>query len=321
MKAAVRRKYGSPDVIQIEDIKRPTPKEDEVLVKVRATTVNRTDCANLTAKPFIMRFVLGLLRPTKIILGTDYAGEVVEVGGNVKNVKLNDRVFGFNDSGLESHAEFITVSEEHIWHIPESISFKEAAASLEGAHYAYTFVKKSEFKPKQKVLINGATGAIGSALLQFVKEHDVEITATCKPEMNDTILSLGADKTIDYTKADFTESKEKYDFVFDAVGKTTFGKSKRVLTKTGVYISSELGPNGQNIYFSLSTSKSKGNRVVFPIPFQTQETIPFILDLLKSEKLKPLIDKMYSIENIDEAYSYAMSGNKNGSLIVEFPFR
>lgn len=319
MKAAVRRKYGSPDVIRIEELERPVPKDNEVLVRVRAATVNRTDCANLTAKPFIMRFVLGLNKPNKKILGTDYAGEVVEIGNNVKAVSVNDRVFGFNDSGLESQAEYITVNESDIWSIPENISFVDAAASLEGAHYAYSFIKKTGIQAKQKVLINGATGAIGSALLQFVRQYDVEITATCKPEMNEIILALGADKTIDYNNVDFTDSKEKYDFVFDSVGKTTFGKSKKVLTKKGVYISSELGPNGQNVLFSLSTSKSNGNRVIFPIPFQTSESIPYIIDLLKKEKFNPLIDRKYSIESIADTYTYAISGEKNGNLIVEFP--
>lgn len=319
MKAAVRRKYGSPDVIRIEELEKPVPKNNEVLVKIKAATVNRTDCANLTAKPFIMRFILGLTKPTKKILGTDYAGEVVKTGKDVKRTHVNDRVFGFNDFGLESQAEYITVKESDIWPIPRNTSFVDAAASLEGAHYAYSFIKKTGIQAKQKVLINGATGAIGSAVLQFARQYDVAITATCKPEMNAVILGLGADKTIDYTSIDFTNSKEKFDFVFDAVGKATFGKSKKVLTKKGVYISSELGPNGQNLLFSLSTALSNGNKVIFPIPFQTTESIPYIIALLKKEKFKPLIDRKYSIDSLSDAYTYALSGEKKGNLIVEFP--
>lgn len=316
MKAAIRRKYGSPDVIQIENIEKPVPKENEVLIKVRATTVNRTDCANLTAKPFIMRFVLGLTKPAKQIIGTDYAGEIIELGKNVTAFSLNDRVFGFKDTGLESHAEYLVVNQEDVWKIPNQLNFKEAVAGLEGAHYAFTFIEKTNFSSGQKVLINGATGAIGSALLQFVKEHDVEITATCKSEMSETILGLGAHKTIDYTKDDFTDSEVKYDFIFDAVGKTTFGKCKNVLTEKGVYISSELGPNAQNVYFSMSTSRSSGMKVIFPIPFSTQKTIPFIIEKLEQGTFKPLIDKEYPLEEISDAYTFVMNGQKNGNVII-----
>lgn len=316
MKVAIRRKYGSPEVIRIEDKEVPVPKENEILVKVRATTVNRTDCANLTAKPFIMRFVLGLTKPAKQIIGTDYAGEVGGLGKSVTAFSLKDRVFGFKDTGLESQAEYLVVNQEEVWNMPENIDFKTAVAGLEGAHYAYTFIEKSNFKTGQNVLINGATGAIGSALLQFVKEHDVEITATCKPDMTDTVLGLGAHKTIDYTKDDFTDSTIKYDLIFDAVGKTTFGKCKNVLTDKGVYISSELGPNAQNVYFSIASSRSSGMKVIFPIPFSTQKTIPFIVEKLKHGTFKPLIDREYALEEIADAYTYVMKGQKNGNVII-----
>ena len=179
MKASIRRKYGLPNQIKIENIAKPIPKDNEVLIRVYATTVNRTDCANLTAKPFIMRFVLGLLKPGKIILGTDFAGEVISVGKNVKSFSTGDRVFGFNDTGSESQAEFTTTTEENLFPIPENIDYKQAAASLEGANYAYSFIHKVNIQARQKVLINGAGGGIGSALLQFVRQYDVEITATC----------------------------------------------------------------------------------------------------------------------------------------------
>ena len=188
MKAAIRRKYGLPNQIRIENIKKPIPKDNEVLIKVCATTVNRTDCANLTAKPFIMRFVLGLLRPRKIILGTDFAGKVMAIGENVKSFYINDKVFGFNDVGSESQAEYITKVDSNLFPIPENINHKQAAASLEGAHYAYTFIHKVDIQPGQKILINGATGGIGSALLQFVKQYDVQITATCNTKNIKLIL-------------------------------------------------------------------------------------------------------------------------------------
>jgi NADPH:quinone reductase-like Zn-dependent oxidoreductase len=318
MKASIRRNYGSPDQIKVENIEKPVPKEDEVLVRVFATTVNRTDCANLTAKPFIMRFVLGFFNPRKIILGTDFAGKVAAIGKNVKSFSVGDRVFGFTDTGLESQAEYLTIAEENLYKTPENIDYKQAAASLEGAHYAYTFIHKVDLKPGQKVLINGATGAIGSALLQFVKQFDVHITATCNTQNIDLIRSLGADKIIDYTKKDFTDEEEKYDFIFDSVGKSTFGRCKPLLKENGVYISSELGPYNQNIFYTLKTSVSGNKKVIFPIPYNTQKTIPYIIELLKKEMFKPVIDREYQSDDIAKAYEYVMSGEKTGNVIINF---
>jgi NADPH:quinone reductase-like Zn-dependent oxidoreductase len=317
MKAAIRRKYCSPDKIQIEDIDQPKPKDSEVLIKVFATTVNRTDCANLTAKPFIMRFVLGFFKPRKIILGTDFAGEVVSVGKNVTAFKVGDRVFGFNDIGNCGQAEYLVLPESgNILPIPDGVAYDTAVASLEGAHYAYSFIHKVKIESGQKVMVNGATGAIGSALLQFVNLHDVEISATSNSENVDLIKSLGATKVYDYTKEDFTQSDEKYDYVFDAVGKSTFGKCKPILKDHGVYISSELGPYAQNLFFASSATSASKKRVIFPFPYSIKTTMPYISTLLKDGSFKPVIDRRYQLENIAEAYSYAMAGKKTGALIV-----
>jgi NADPH:quinone reductase-like Zn-dependent oxidoreductase len=315
MKAAIRRKYGSPNQIKIENIEKPIPKINEVLIKVHATTVNRTDCANLTAKPFIMRFVLGLFKPRRIILGTDFAGEVIALGKNVKSFSIGDKVFGFNDTGLESQAEYITTTVENLFLIPKKINYKEAAASLEGANYAYTFIHKVNIKSGQKILINGATGGIGSALLQFVRQHDVKITATCNTKNIERIQSLGADKIYDYTKEDFKNDKDKYDFIFDAVGKSTFGKCKPLLKEKGIYISSELGPYSQNIFYPLITSMLS-KKVIFPIPYNKQKTIPYIINMLKKGCFKPVIDREYSIEDISKAYKYVITGEKTGNVII-----
>lgn len=316
MKAAIRTHYGSPDQIEITSLDIPTPKADEVLVKIHATTVNRTDCANLTAKPFIMRFILGFSKPKKPILGTDFAAEVVEIGENVTEFKKGDKVMGFNDMGAESQAEFTSVPAKNLFPIPENISYTQAAASLEGAHYAYSFVHKVDIKPGQKVLINGASGAIGSALLQFVQQYKVTIAATCHTKNLELIKSLGADKVYDYTSEDFTtDAKAQYDFVFDTVGKSTFGKCKPILSKNGVYISSELGPYSQNVFLPLVTAISK-KKVIFPIPFSTQKTIPYIINLLKQGKFVPVIDRAYTLDDIAQAYSYVITGQKTGNVIV-----
>jgi NADPH:quinone reductase-like Zn-dependent oxidoreductase len=316
MKASIRRKYGSSNLIKIENIEKPIPKDNGILIKVYATTVNRTDCAILTAQPFIMRFALGLFRPRKIILGTDFAGEVVSIGKNVKSFKVNDKVFGFKDTGLESQTEYITSTEENLFPIPENINYKQAAASLEGAHYAYTFVHKVNIQSGQRILINGATGGIGSALLQFVKQYNVKITATCNTKNLKLIKSLGADKIYDFTKEDFTVDKEKYDFIFDAVGKSTFGKCKPLLKEKGIYISSELGPYSQNLFYAISTSISNNKKVIFPLPYSTKNTIPYIMELLKKEKFRPVIDREYLLEDISKAYEYVLKGEKTGNVII-----
>jgi len=315
MKASVRRNYCPPSQIGIEQIEIPIPKVDEVLIRVHTSTVNRTDCANLTAKPFIMRFILGLFKPRKIILGTDFAGEIISIGKNVKSFDIGDRVFGFNDLGAESQAEYLTSGIKNIFSIPENINYKQAAASLEGAHYAYSYIHKVNIKSGQSILINGATGGIGSALLQFVRQYDVKISSTCNTKNIDLIQSLGADKIFDYTKEDFTESNDKYDFVFDTVGKSTFGKCKSILKERGVYISSELGPYSQNVFYPLLNSISS-KKVIFPTPFNKKKTIPYISNHLKKRIFKPIIDREYQLEDISKAYEYVIKGEKTGNVLI-----
>lgn len=317
MKAASRKKYCTPDGININNAEIPQIKPNEVLIKVMATTVNRTDCANLTAKPFIMRFVLGLIKPKQDILGTDCAGIVTQVGKEVTRFKIGDRVCAFNDMGMASQAEYTSIQEDSLYKIPDTINFNQAAASLEGAHYAYTFIHKVPLIQGQHILVNGATGAIGSALVQFLKQHDVTITATCRTEHTALVKSLGATTVIDYTKEDFTTTTNTFDYVFDTVGKSTFGKCKRILKEKGVYISSELGPKGQNLWFALLGPFWSKKKVIFPVPYKLETTLPYILTALGNKTFKPVIDKTYSLEDIPAAYAYAMSGNKLGNVVVE----
>lgn len=316
MRAAIRRKYCSPNEIIVDSINKPIPKEDEVLIKVKASTVNRTDCANLTAKPFIMRLVLGLMKPRKIILGTDFAGEIVSIGKNVSSFEVGDRVFGFIDTGAESHAEYLTTTEKNLFPIPEKIDYKHAAASLEGANYAYAFIHRVNIHQGQDILINGATGGIGSALLQFARQFDIKITATCNTENIKLLKSLGADKIYDYTKEDFTDYNDTYDFIFDAVGKSTFGKCKPLLKENGVYMSSDLGPFAQNIFLPLWTSISN-KKVIFPLPYSKQKTIPYISQLLESGKYTPVIDREYLLEDVSKAYEYVITGQKTGNVLIK----
>jgi NADPH:quinone reductase-like Zn-dependent oxidoreductase len=323
MKAIVYTQYGMPDVLQLQDVEKPIPKEDEILVKIKATTVNRTDCANLTAKPFIMRFSLGLFKPQKSILGTEFAGIVEGVGSEVKTFKVGDKVFGFDDTILSSYAEYIAIPvSKGIATMPEKLSFTQAAASTEGVHYAFNFLNKVPLKQGDHTIVNGASGGIGSATVQLLKYHGAIVTAVCDTKNIDLIRSLGADKVIDYTKEDFTHDSDKYDYVFDSVGKSTFGKCKKIMKPGGTYISSELGPWIQNLYFSLMTAVfgsmpgQRGKKVKFPYPPNILRSVLFIKKLIEEGKYKAVIDRTYPLEEIAEAFTYVLKGQKTGNVVI-----
>lgn len=317
MKAAIRRTYGPPETITIETVETPAPKENEILVRVHAATVNRTDCAVLTGKPFVMRFFTGLGKPKSPTTGTDFAGQIEAVGKQVTAFKVGERVWGFLDSGLASHAQYLTISEHAaVLPIPEHISYEQAAASAEGAHYAYNFVNKLSLNAAQKVLVYGATGAIGSAAVQILKSMGLYVTAVCNTQNIEIVTALGPDKVIDYLKEDFTRQEEQYDFVFDAVGKSTFSRCKPLLKPGGIYLSSELGPHAENLYLPLLTKIRGGKKVVFPIPSDIKGSLLFIQNLLEKGQFKPVIDRRYPLEHIAEAYKYVMSGQKTGNVII-----
>lgn len=316
MKAAYYTQYGSPDNFSIKEIDIPFPGENDLLVEVHTTTVNRSDCAILEGS-WLIRLFTGLLRPKKAIPGTDFAGKVIRTGKNVTQFKHGDRVFGFDDMGLLSHGQFLIVnSNKAISHIPEGLSYEEAASSLETVHYAVNFINKIKTHSGQKVLINGATGGIGSVLVQLSKYYELNVTATCRTEHMDLVKRLGAGKVIDYTKEDFLNTNDKFDFVFDAVGKSTFGKCKAILKEGGIYISSELGPNAENPFLALITKFTGSKKVKFPIPFDTKASIKFILDLIAKGKFKPVIDRRYTLEEVQEAFRYVASGQKVGNVIL-----
>ena len=321
MKAIVYTKYGPPDVLQLKEVEKPTPKDNEVLIKIHATTVNRTDCGILRAEPFITRFFTGIFKPNKPILGTEFAGKIEAVGKNVSSFKVGDKVFGFNDNGSGSHAQYMTISEDKaLATIPSNITYEQAAASTEGAHYAYNFIKKINLKSGDKVLVNGATGAIGSAAVQLLRYFGADITAVCGTENMELVKSLGADKVIDYTKEDFTKDNQKYNFVFDTVGKSSFFKCKTLLQSGGVYISSDLGYMAQNIFLPLITPIIKpmiGNKkTIFPIPTDIKGSILLIKKLIEQGKFKAVIDRKYPLEQIVEAYRYVEKGQKIGNVVI-----
>ena len=317
MKAIVCTKYGPPEVLKLKEVEKPTPKDNEVLVKIYATTVNRTDCAVLRAEPFISRFVTGIFKPNKPILGTEFAGKIEAVGKNVTSYKIGDKVFGFDDSGSGSHAQYMTISEDKaLTTIPRNITYEQSAASTEGAHYAYNFIKKVNLKSGQKVLVNGATGAIGSAAVQLLKYFDVNVTAVCNTKNIELVKSLGATKVIDYTKEDFTKEDQKYNFIFDTVGKSSFAKCKPLLQPGGVYISSDLGFMAQNLFLALITPIIGNKKVIFPLPTDCRESVLFIKKLIEKGKFKAVIDRKYPLEQTVEAYEYVEKGQKTGNVVI-----
>ncbi|MDY7395133.1 NAD(P)-dependent alcohol dehydrogenase [Aureibaculum sp. 2210JD6-5] len=319
MKAVLRSKYGSPEVLSVGEIIKPIPKDDEVLVRVYATTVNRTDCGILRGKPFLIRFFTGLFKPSSQIPGTDFAGKIESVGKKVTSFKIGDNVWGFNDEGLSSQAEYLTIREDKaVTLIPKGVSYDAMVSCGEGAHYAYNFINKVNLTKDTKVLVNGATGAIGSSAVQLLKYYGVYVTAVGNTKNIDLIKSLGADKVFDYQKEDFTKDDEKYHFIFDAVGKSNFRECKHLLLPKGVYISSELGPNAENIYLPLTTKLFGNKRVIFPIPKNCKRSVLLLTKLIKEDKFKPVIDKKYSIDQIKEAYTYVESGEKTGNVVIKY---
>jgi len=317
MKAARRERYGQADVIQVQDVDEPTVEQDELLVRVHAATVSRTDCALLSATPFIMRFFTGLSRPRVTTLGSDFAGRVVAVGSRVRDFVVGDRVWGINDMGARSHAEYMAISTaDAVARMPVGLSFAEAVGCIEGAWYAYSIIDKVELGPGRRVLINGATGAIGCALLQLAVFFGASVTAVGNTKNLELLRSLGAGRVIDYELADFTRDEQTYDYVFDAVGKSTFAACKHLLTRTGVYVSTELGPGCQNPLLALLTPLFGGKRVVFPIPIGRKRLLEVLHPLAAERRVRAVIDRTFGIDQIREAYAYAGSGQKTGSVVL-----
>lgn len=320
MKAIVYTHYGPPDVLQLREMKKPVPADNEVLIKVHATTVNRTDCATIRAIPFFLRIITGLFKPKKQIPGTEFAGEVVAAGKQVTSLKTGDKVFGFDDEGAKSHAQYLAITEDKVVTKPEDISYEQAAASSEGAHYAYNFINKVNLEKGQDVLVNGATGAIGSALVQLLKYFGVNVTAVCATKNIELVKALGADKIIDYTEEDFTRHHQKYNFVFDAVGKSSFFKCRHLLAPGGVYISSDLGYLAQNIFLPLITPILKpltGNKkTIFPTPVNIRRSLLLVKKLIEQGKFNAVIDRKFPLEHIIEAYKYVETGQKTGNVVI-----
>jgi NADPH:quinone reductase-like Zn-dependent oxidoreductase len=317
MKAVVYTQYGPPEVAKLTEVPKPAPKDNEVLIKVQASTVNRTDCGFRSAEYFIVRFFAGLFRPKHQILGCEFAGQIESVGPKVTEYKAGDRVFGYNDHSFGGHAEYLVMAENGAMAlIPEGMSYVEAAPITEGAHYALFNIRAAKIGKGQQVLINGATGAIGSSAVQLAKHLGAEVTAVCHAKHVELVRSLGADVVIDYTRQDFTQLNKKYEVIFDAVGKSSFGKCKPLLVEKGIYMSTELGYMWQNPFLALITPLLGGKKLLFPIPESSKEDVLFLKDLVEKGDYRPVIDRQYPLEQIVEAYHYVETGMKTGNVVI-----
>jgi NADPH:quinone reductase-like Zn-dependent oxidoreductase len=317
MRAAINTIYGPPEVVQVMEIEKPLPKDNEVLIKVHATTVNRTDCGFRSAQYFISRFFSGLFKPKFKTLGNEFAGIVEAVGKDVKSFKIGDKVFGYNDTTFGAHAEYMTMAEDAaITTMPHNVSFEQAAAITEGGHYALGDIHAAKVMAGQNILVNGSTGAIGSAAVQLIKYFGATVTAVCNTKNVELVRSLGADVVIDYTQEDFTKLTDRFHFVFDAVGKSSFAKCKHLLHENGIYISTELGKSSANVVLALTTPLTGGKRVLFPLPTISKADVIFLKELVEAGKFQPVIDRHYKLDDIVEAYKYVETGQKTGNVIV-----
>jgi NADPH:quinone reductase-like Zn-dependent oxidoreductase len=317
MKAAVHTRYGPPDVVHVVDVPTPTPKDHEVLVKVHATTVNRTDCGLRGAKPFFVRAFTGLARPRVSVLGNEFAGEVEALGPGVTSFAVGDRVFGYDDTVCGAHAQYLTIREDaSLARIPANLTYSQAAPATEGSHYALASIENAKIRAGQHVLVNGGTGAIGSAAVQLLASRGVHVTAVSDTTHLELVRRLGAERVIDRTVADFTQDVQTYDVVFDAVGKSSFGRCRRLLEPRGAYLSTDLGPGAQNPFLALVTPVLPGKSVLFGFPRHDQAMMNYFKCLMESGLFRPVIDRSYPLAEIVQAYRYVETGQKVGNVVI-----
>ena len=318
MKAATYSKYGRADVICIKEVDKPVPKKDEVLIEIHAATVNRTDEGFRRANYFVSRVFTGLMKPKREVWGSEFAGKIVAVGSGVKNFKQGDRVFGFDDVRGAAHAEYMVARDDGpMAIIPGRKSYRDMAPAGEGASYALNVIESAKTTRGQKIMVYGASGAIGSAAVQILKHRGAHVTAVCGKKNLKVIKSLGADRVIDYQAQDFTSIGEKFDLVFDAVGKSTYGACKHLLAPRGQYYSSELGFALQNPLLALWFAITGSRRVIFPLPKINKEIVEKIRKLVEADDYRPLIDRTYSLDDIVAAAKYVETGQKTGNVVID----
>jgi NADPH:quinone reductase-like Zn-dependent oxidoreductase len=305
-------------VVRVTEVARPEPGDSQLLVKVSASTVNQTDAHYRSGKPWLMRPLLsGLTRPKVNVLGCEFAGQVEAVGRAVTSFRAGQRVFGYVEGPFGAHAEYLTVETDGaIALVPDQVSDEHAAAATEGAHYALAHLRACGVTAGQDVLVYGGTGAIGSATVQLAKVMGARVTAVCGTPNVDLVRGLGADTVVDYLSTDFTADDQRYDAVVDAVGKSSFGRCRKVLKPHGRYASSGPGPGGQNAVLLLTTAASRGQKVVFGYPKIDQAMVSYLAQLMESGQFTPVIDRRYPLDQIAEAYRYVETHQKTGNVVI-----
>jgi NADPH:quinone reductase-like Zn-dependent oxidoreductase len=315
MRAIVYKRYGPPEVLRLVDVERPIPEDDEVRVKIHATTVTRTDCGWRAAKPFFARYFTGLRRPKQKILGMEFAGEVEEVGSAVSEFDVGDEVFGVK--GFGANAEFVCVRESAaLARKPTNMTFEEAAAVCDGASIAFAAMRKADLRKGRSILIYGASGSIGTAAVQLAKHFEAEVIAVCNTKNLELVRSLGADEVIDYTQEDFTKRGEAYDVIFDAVGKHSFRRCRGSLKASGTYIETDLGFLWHVPLLALTTRWLGDVRVTLPVPKYTNEEVRFLRELIEAGRYRAVIDRRYPLEDVVEATRYVETGQKTGNVVL-----
>jgi len=314
MRAVVADTYGPPDVLRIEDVPLPVPGEGEVRVRVVASSVTRSDCGFRSASPFFSRAFTGFRRPKRRIVGTEFAGVVDAVGPGVKEFAPGDEVFGFRGG---ANAEFVCVPEHSaIAHKPASISFEEAGAATDGASISRACLKKVDLREGKRILVYGATGAIGTAAVQLAKATGAHVTAVGNTKNLELVRSLGADEVIDYLQEDFTKNGQTYDVIFDAVGKHSFRRCRGSLNEGGTFLETDLGFMWHVPFLILGTRWIGDKRVILPIPVYSKEDVLHVKELIEAGKYRTVIDRTVPLEDVVEATRYVETGEKTGNVVL-----
>jgi NADPH:quinone reductase-like Zn-dependent oxidoreductase len=314
MRAVVHDNYGPPDVLRLEEVQRPVPKEDEVLVRVHATTVTRTDCGLRAADPFFTRAITGLRRPKRRTPGLELAGVVESVGTAVTEFKVGDEVFGIRGG---ANAEYVCVRESGaLAHKPAGMSFEEAAAVCDGACSALSCLRNADLGNGRSIVVYGATGSIGTAAVQVAKHFGAHVTAVCNTTNVELVRSLGADEVVDYLQEDFTKNGDTYDVIFDAVGKHSFRRSRRSLKPGGIFVTTDLGFMWHAPLVVLATRWIGDKKATMGIVRYTKEDVLFLKELIEAGKYRAVIDRRYPLEDVVEATRYVETGQKTGNVVL-----
>jgi len=317
MRAVVYERYGGPEVLQLQEVERPVPKSDEVLIRVVATTVNRSDCGFRSADPFIARYFTGIRRPKCRILGSELAGVVEEIGSEVTEFKPGDHVFGVNSGRFGAHAEYMCMrASGPLTTMPTGTSFDEAASMCDGAIIALAAIRRANLQSGQRILIYGASGAIGTAAIQLAKHFGAHVTAVCSTPNVDLARSLGADEVIDYLNEDFTKNGLTYEVIFDAVGKHSFRRCRRSLAPGGTYAETDLGFMWHVPLLALATRMIGSKTVTLPVPKYTKADVELLKQLIEAGEYRAVIDRRYPLDDLIDATKYVETGQKVGNVVI-----